>query len=611
MKKKIIKILVIILILQSFFNLIDFKFDYKRVFASDILMEQEDTDKLENYVYETNEEETDSRTEEQAIENLRAAPTPIPGNEFVDKGLIIMEGVKNYTMQVNTSNTITWSSENTSIATINSNNRRLNAVSPGSTNILATLNGVTYKIPVTVVPKIATNNSYRQVDILIDSDDETTTYYNFYFQGEFIEAYNGTRIYVRSLRTARPFNLYMKPDSGYALSYISKWFAPVVTETEGEVRAGGGPYIYSTTESSYSATQKADEVATAYSRGAEGMYGFVVSGSNVTETLTVRSEKLPSISETVYSINGNLYQQGDKASPGDTVIFKVDIDKELYEYVINYEGALQNSLSGAVFIGTTPTGTGNSTTQSITMNTTSAVTQTYYIKYVVPANATGTITNQVTFNYESYPDPSNTNVNGKVDSTASYRTDRTDNASATVDIRVPTQTTDIEISNTVTGNMRETNKYFKFLVAINGTNGDQYTISGQDSQVTYEGISVNTSSTYTVGNTNYVYLKDGQTVTIGLASNGTTKEIPVGTTYTITEQDAEDYSTTISGVQGVTKTTGTLTLIDGTNQVGYTNSRDRAAMTGVFLNNSIYLALLIISILIILKMFINNIKKDK
>ena len=49
--------------------------------------------------------------------------------------------------------------------------------------------------------------------------------------------------------------------------------------------------------------------------------------------------------------------------------------------------------------------------------------------------------------------------------------------------------------------MRETDKYFKFLVNINGTAGDTYTILGQDSTITYNDSQITTSSTYTVGST--------------------------------------------------------------------------------------------------------------
>ena len=124
----------------------------------------------------------------------------------------------------------------------------------------------------------------------------------------------------------------------------------------------------------------------------------------------VRSEKLPKISQKVYSINGNNYKNGDVAYPGDEVIFATTISKGAYDYVVNYDGTLTNSLSGATFLGTSPTGTGTSTTQDVTINKKGSDSQTYYVKYTIPEDATEDITNTVTFDYESYGNPSTTDM---------------------------------------------------------------------------------------------------------------------------------------------------------------------------------------------------------
>ena len=525
---------------------------------------------------------------------------------FIDKGLIITMGLT-YTMQTQTDSTVTWSSDNTSVATV-STAGLVTPVAAGSTTINATIEGVTFHLPVTVMASLVSgNNRYRTINIHVETDGETTTYFNYNQGVDFIEARDGTRVYMRTPRTNPALNFYAKPKSGYAVSYMSGWYGAVVEETEAEVRAGNGPNILKTVESGSNTTVKADAVAAAYELGAEGIFGYVAS-ANVTQTLTAASEKLPQISQTLYSVNGNLYQSGDDVYPGDTVIFEVTVSKASYEYIVNYNGTLTNSLSGAVFLGTSPTGTGNATTQAVTMNTTDAVTQKYYVKYTIPSNATGSITNQVDFDYVSYPRTSASSSTGAVDSAASYETERSDSTSTTVPLSVIIAKTHISLTKSVTGNMRETDRYFKFLVNINGASGDVYTISGQDSTVTYNGASINTNSTYTVGSTNYVYLKHGQTITIGLATNGTTNEIPVGITYSITEQDAEDYSTTITGIQGMTKTTGTLTLIDGTNLVAYINSNDRAALTGVFLNGRAYTVVLIVSSLALITIAIKKYK---
>ena len=84
--------------------------------------------------------------------------------------------------------------------------------------------------------------------------------------------------------------------------------------------------------------------------------------------------------------------------------------------------------------------------------------------------------------------------------------------------------------------------------------------------------------------------------------------MPIGVTYTIVEQDAEDYSTTITGIQGTTKTTGSLTTVDGTNSVVFNNSRDRAALTGQFFEDNIFIVLLVISGLIFVIKILRDIK---
>ena len=528
-----------------------------------------------------------------------------PGDEFIDKSLIITAG-STYTLQKNITGTITWSSDDTSIATVDSNGA-VTGVTAGTTTIKATSGNITYNIPVTVVPRLTTGTT-RYASIHIDSDDETTLYYNYSYGTDFIEAHDGTRVYIQfprsnSNNTRYYINFFAVPDEGYALSYMSGWYAPIVAETESEVQNGNGPYLISTTQNRNTTNAtKATAVGTAYSLGAEGMYGYTVYNNNSTQTLTVRSEKLPEITQSVYSINGNSYSSGDVAHPGDEVIFAVTVSKGAYDYVVNYDGTLTSDLTGAVFLGTSPTDTGTSTSQSVSISTTGSYSETYYIKYTIPQGTTGDVTNTVTFDYESNGNPSTTERTGYVDSTASYKTDRTGSASATVQVReqVAEQKSYITLSKEVAGNMRETDKYFKFLVNIQGTSGAQYTITGQDSTITYNGSQVTTSSTYTVGNTNYVYLKDGQTITIGIAINGTTNQVPVGTTYSIIEQDAEEYITTIGGIQGETKTTGSLTIAASNNSVEFLNSRDAAAMTGRFFEITEYAIIFIGAMIFIL-----------
>ena len=368
-------------------------------------------------------------------------------------------------------------------------------------------------------------------------------------------------------------------------------YSPITSTTAAEVQSGNSTSTLNTHASNLGTSVVASGVTDALNNGVEGIFGFSRASNStisITETISLRSEPLSvEITQSVYSINGTAYQNGDQAGPGDTVIFEVTVSKtSTDENLVVYEGTLTNSLSGTVFLGSSPQGNGTAASQSVTFNSVSSATQTYYIKYVVPNGIQGNVTNTVSYNYSTYGD------NGL--KTASYETTRPTIYTSTTVGASGTQNTTITLTKNVSGNMRETDRYFKFLVTINGTNGDQYRINGQDAQISYEGITINTSSTYTVGSTNYIYLKDGQTATIGLAQDGITTQVPVGITYSIIEEDAQDYSTTIIGIQGTTKTTGNLTT-NVTNLVEFTNSRDRAALTGNIFDMTTYTIILITS----------------
>ena len=71
-----------------------------------------------------------------------------PDNKFTDKELIINQGMS-YTLQKNTSSSITWTSSDTSIATVNSSGT-VTGVSPGTTTVIAQIEGMRYAVNVTV-----------------------------------------------------------------------------------------------------------------------------------------------------------------------------------------------------------------------------------------------------------------------------------------------------------------------------------------------------------------------------------------------------------------------------------------------------------------------------
>ena len=170
------------------------------------------------------------------------------------------------------------------------------------------------------------------------------------------------------------------------------------------------------------------------------------------------------------------------------------------------------------------------------------------------------------------------------------------------------------ITNTVKGNMANVNEYFKFKVVITGQTGDTYTISGQDSSITYGGSQITPSTTYTVGEEQdqYIYLKHGQSVTIGDSSND--NSIMPGTSYSIIEQEATSYETYINESSTNSKETGTLEINSNNslNQVDYVNIKNGIVPTGKMVKDyGIYILGAIVLIGLIIFIIIKRRPKQK
>ena len=527
-----------------------------------------------------------------------------PDSKFNDKALTIGMGTT-YTISTNVSG-MTWISNDTSIATVSSSGV-VTPVSKGETTLTATYNGTKYSFRVRVIDGAT---SGMLVNISIDTDNETRPYYNPSFGTDFYELVDGEKVYgYLDNSTYQGIDFWAGPKEGYVLSYMStsSGHTPIAEDTVTDIQNESSTYFLQTQANNFTTSDVVKAIRKAVELKITGIDGFS-RGSGTTSptkfTMVFRSDKLsPNITQEVYSINGERYSNGDKAKPGDTVIFEVKVAKTSNdEYQVNYDGVLKSNLEGAVFIGTSPTGTGKSSTQNVTLSSKNQTSKTYYIKYVIPNSVSSNITNVATYEYSTYAE--------STVKTATYKIEQSPiSDSGTVKVEGVVEKTYITLKKEVAGNMRETDKYFKFLVTINGTNGNTYRISGQDSNITYDNAQINTDTTYTVGSNNYIYLKGGQTVTIGLASNGTDTQIPVGVTYSIVEQDAEEYATIITGIQGETKTTGNMTTQSSDNVVEFLNSRDAAALTGRVFEVANYAILFSISIFICYIIIIKHIKK--
>ena len=166
----------------------------------------------------------------------------------------------------------------------------------------------------------------------------------------------------------------------------------------------------------------------------------------------------------------------------------------------------------------------------------------------------------------------------------------------------------IELEKYVSGDNADLGEYFKFRIDFtNATEGDVFTISGQDSTVMYHGDTIVTQSSFVVGQENYVYLKDGQKIELGIDADDYS-ELPIGLSYSITEIDASDYDTYIDGATENNKTStakttesrsgGQMMLMSANsinqNFTSFENVKNTSVATGV---NSVILPFVIIALL--------------
>ena len=164
--------------------------------------------------------------------------------------------------------------------------------------------------------------------------------------------------------------------------------------------------------------------------------------------------------------------------------------------------------------------------------------------------------------------------------------------------------THISLENKVTGDLADTDKYFKYEIGFDGViTGSTLTISGQDEEVDYDGETVTTTHEYTVGDdTLIVYLKHGQTATIGerLTRGMTVNELPQGASYTIIKLDDDGYTTSIDG-QAVSTVTKSVAKNDSddfathnTTVVG--NNKESTVNTGAFVSVWPFAAIAVVSL---------------
>ena len=164
----------------------------------------------------------------------------------------------------------------------------------------------------------------------------------------------------------------------------------------------------------------------------------------------------------------------------------------------------------------------------------------------------------------------------------------------------------IYVENYAQGLITDIGTVFKYRLEILGPVGARYTVKGQDATVNYEGEgTVTTATEYEVkdGEDNYlnVYLKDGQTLTVGLADDGS-YQIPVGTRFRLIKEKVNKWYTTINDQHFSTEQDMMDFMIAGVdpllNKIVVENLRDfDVPLTGVILNALPFLVLVGLAVL--------------
>ncbi|MBR5419148.1 hypothetical protein IK110_02775 [Candidatus Saccharibacteria bacterium] len=225
-----------------------------------------------------------------------------------------------------------------------------------------------------------------------------------------------------------------------------------------------------------------------------------------------------------------------------------------------------------------------------------------------------TITESSTSNADNYPKTNNvyraivsvrykTNANNVPTSdlvaTVAAQVMNSSDAKEDMTITIGSVRTHIEASMEVKGNSADVNKCFTYTINIPAkasiaAAGDTYTVS---SSTTCDG----KPAIVTVGETNTISLKHGDTVTIGL--NGSANEMPIGLDYTIALNDKFDYEnpyfngTQQSSLSTPTKTTVALTdsSFDSANKTPISIEKNVSPNTGVFVSVFPFIVLAILA----------------
>ena len=310
-----------------------------------------------------------------------------------------------------TGSTVEWSSANTGIATVDQNGN-VTGVSAGVTEVTATVDGVAYTIPV-VIRRDATRSSTKIYDFYLSEVTDTTVYMSISTSTDLVQVQEGEAIYISFNTNANTaVDFFATPHEGYALTRMSSTNSagdymalnstdPTRTDFYTKDGAAG-----KNQRNTFGDTAVANMLQAALDKDCDGGMGWTRpsdKSNGVTSDLTFRSEKLPTVTKEVATVNGEAYTEGMVAHVGEKVVFNVTVTQYAAQDNITYSSvSLKDNLSGAVFSGS------KSSTKTITDLSNTAVsrdtTHTYQVEYTITdEDLDTTIVNTVdlTYTYQS------------------------------------------------------------------------------------------------------------------------------------------------------------------------------------------------------------------
>lgn len=354
--------------------------------------------------------------------------------------------------------TVKWTSSKDTVAVVDPNGT-ITAKGQGTATITATVtnsDGSTGEATMEVAVirgepggyEVLRSDFYLYIAEIVD----TTVYYSLDATTALVQVQQGEVFYI-TVRRSDPLTLafFGAPNDGYALT---KMFASnsngqyYPLHKNGTIVTNDSNYFYSADigEKIFNiwddhwwptpdGTKTLEMVNSAITHGCDGGMGFTkpsLIDSNPNCSLTFRSEKLPTLTKEVVSVNGADYVPGMTAHVGDEVVFRITVSKYASTTGITYTNAklIDNALPGATL--------NENISDELNKVGNEATTITYEVPYTIQAGDLGeTISNTADFSYNYQSQYSTGSMSSSASASASIEAVKFDPGSYVADFGLP------------------------------------------------------------------------------------------------------------------------------------------------------------------------------